>query len=131
MKTKLLLVITSIFCLFAVGASAQVTTATINGTTYTVVNNSTIASQASNGNVNLCCHDWTHMRNFVNIIEKQFSEIWEGEELNKYRKILEKGERWRLPECKNCDNFQEWDKQNLYYEYRKHPARTFFESNLL
>ena len=32
MKTKLLLVITSVFCLFAVGASAQVTTATINGT---------------------------------------------------------------------------------------------------
>lgn len=84
-----------------------------------------------NGNVNLCCHDWTHMRNFGNIMEKPFSEIWEGEELNEYRKILEKGERWRLPECKNCDNFQEWDKQNLYYEYRKHPARTFFESNLL
>jgi len=84
-----------------------------------------------NGNVNLCCHDWTHMKNFGNIMEKSFSEIWEGNELNEYRKILEKGDRWKLPECKNCDNSQEWRKQNSYYGLRKNPTRSFFVSNLL
>ena len=64
-------------------------------------------------------------------MEKPFSEIWEGNELNEYRKILENGDRWKLPECKNCYNSQEWLKQNLYYGLRKNPTRSFFDSNLL
>ena len=32
------------------------------------------------------------MKNFGNIMEKPFSEIWEGNELNEYRKILENGD---------------------------------------
>ena len=36
-------------------------TATINGTTYTVVNDSTIAGQINNGNVNLCTTLVTNM----------------------------------------------------------------------
>ena len=36
-------------------------TATINGTTYTVADNSTIAGQISNGNVNLCTTLVTNM----------------------------------------------------------------------
>ena len=73
-----------------------------------------------NGDVQLCCHDWTHMYNFGNIYEKSLKEIWEGEELMDRRLQLQHpGGRQNFIECKNCDSLQQFDQTAEYYEMWK------------
>lgn len=70
-----------------------------------------------NGDVNLCCHDWKIIRNFGNILDKPFKEIWEEGLLNEYRTGLTKyGGREQFPECIECDNNQEWSYQKKFYQ---------------
>tara|TARA_R100000388_G_scaffold94756_1_gene83160 strand:- start:1669 stop:2514 length:846 start_codon:yes stop_codon:yes gene_type:complete len=68
-----------------------------------------------NGDVNLCCHDWKVIRNFGNIMQKNFTDIWEHGLLNHYRQQLKFGQRQNFLECKNCDSTQEWETQLQYY----------------
>ena len=70
-----------------------------------------------NGDVQLCCHDWKHLKTFGNIHDKPFHEIWLSKEMMNYRKKLsvENG-RQSFIECMNCDAAQEWDYQLEQFE---------------
>tara|TARA_B100001123_G_scaffold79080_1_gene89755 strand:- start:2864 stop:3712 length:849 start_codon:yes stop_codon:yes gene_type:complete len=80
-----------------------------------------------NGDIQICCHDWKVMKSFGNIFDKPFQEIWEGEELMKYRLTLQHaGGRQKFEECKNCDAIQQWEDTKRYYEswVKKNVTRT-------
>jgi len=57
-----------------------------------------------NGDMYLCPHDWQRRNPVGNLMQKEFFEIWNGNMLQKYRKMLFEGERKKSPcsEC-NCD----------------------------
>lgn len=59
-----------------------------------------------NGDVNLCCHDWSQITHFGNILETSFEKIWEQGLLNEYRLQLIKGKRFLFKECKNCNSIE-------------------------
>ena len=54
------------------------------------------------GNVLLCCQDWTKSVSFDNVMEKNVKDIWLNNSLlNKYRKLLQKGRN--INPCKGCN----------------------------
>ena len=54
------------------------------------------------GNVLLCCQDWTKSVSFDNVMEKNIKDIWLNNSLlNKYRKLLQKGRN--INPCKGCN----------------------------
>lgn len=55
-----------------------------------------------NGDVLLCCQDWSRKVKFGNVNEKNLLDIWNSDEMNYYRKIHLNG-RDVFP-CKNCDS---------------------------
>ena len=58
-----------------------------------------------NGDVNLCSQKWYDQKSFGNILKVPFKKIWEGPELNEYRKKLTKfGGRCTLKDCMECDS---------------------------
>ena len=59
-----------------------------------------------NGDVNLCCHDWSQSTYFGNILKTPFQTIWEKGLLNEYRTQLMKGKRFLFKECKNCNSIE-------------------------
>jgi MoaA/NifB/PqqE/SkfB family radical SAM enzyme len=57
-----------------------------------------------NGDVGLCCNDWSRkQQSFGNIYKTEFDKIWSDEKFVEVRRKLEKGLRKELPACKNCD----------------------------
>lgn len=54
-----------------------------------------------NGDILLCENDWSKSVNFGNIQKTKFKDIWYGDDLNLYRKILIK-KRGKYP-CSNCN----------------------------
>lgn len=70
-----------------------------------------------NGDVNLCCHDWTHIKNFGNIHETKFEDIWEKGLLDEYRTKLTKwGGRDLFDECRQCDATQNYNIAEKIYD---------------
>jgi len=56
-----------------------------------------------NGDVILCCADWSRSVILGNVKEKSLKEIWHGERLNEIRKNFLNGNFEGLPEiCRNC-----------------------------
>ena len=57
-----------------------------------------------NGDMFLCPHDWQRRNPVGNLMQKDFFEIWNGNIITKYRKMLFEGKRDKLPCSKcNCD----------------------------
>jgi radical SAM protein with 4Fe4S-binding SPASM domain len=57
-----------------------------------------------NGDMYLCPHDWQRRNPVGNLMQKDFLDIWNGNIITKYRKMLIKGKRTQLPCSKcNCD----------------------------
>lgn len=54
------------------------------------------------GNVYICCEDWSKEISFGSIYEKTFSSIWLSEDLNYVRQNLLNGIR-TFPTCQNCN----------------------------
>ena len=55
-----------------------------------------------NGNVYVCCEDWSKETSFGNIYEQSFSSVWLSEELHDIRIKLQNGIR-TFSTCKNCN----------------------------
>ncbi|MGB9619981.1 MAG: S8 family serine peptidase, partial [Armatimonadota bacterium] len=56
-----------------------------------------------NGDVILCCADWSRSVILGNVKENSLKEIWQGEKLNEIRENFIKGNYDMLPEiCRNC-----------------------------
>jgi radical SAM protein with 4Fe4S-binding SPASM domain len=69
-----------------------------------------------NGDLQLCCHDWTYIKTFGNIMQSSFKDIWEGHEINKYRfGLTENNGRSLFDECRNCDAIQEIQEAKACY----------------
>lgn len=57
-----------------------------------------------NGDVRLCCNDWARKQQpFGNVNNEDFEDVWNNAEFIEVRKKLDKGERSKLPACKNCN----------------------------
>ena len=67
-----------------------------------------------NGDVNLCCHNWEDIKVFGNIIDTSFVDIWEGDEMNKWRQGLTKGRTFK--QCMECDNMLNYEESKKIYE---------------
>ena len=55
-----------------------------------------------NGDVFLCPQDWQRRITMGNIMQKSFIDIWNGNILNKYRKLHLIGDRSQTP-CNSCN----------------------------
>jgi radical SAM protein with 4Fe4S-binding SPASM domain len=56
-----------------------------------------------NGQVVPCCVEMTGKLNLGNVSEQSLLEIWQGEKLDKLRKIHKKGHFYKIDPCKKCD----------------------------
>lgn len=63
-------------------------------------------SISAEGNVILCCNDYTYKTNFGNVIKKSVKDIWFSKELNNYRNDLLNEKRNGI--CERCDEFQNY-----------------------
>jgi len=63
-------------------------------------------SISAEGNIILCCNDYTYITNFGNVMEKPLKEIWFSKELNEYRNNLLNELRSGI--CESCDEFQNY-----------------------
>lgn len=61
---------------------------------------------SAEGNIILCCNDYTYRTNFGNVLSESLSNIWNSEALNNYRKNLLNEIRDGI--CKGCDAFQDY-----------------------
>lgn len=55
------------------------------------------------GNVSLCCEDWTRRMSLGNIADERLIDIWNGETMNRYRYLLYHGRRDLIPLCAMCN----------------------------
>lgn len=56
----------------------------------------------SNGNVSLCGNDWSHETRVGNVNAETLQEIWYGERLFEFRKMMLEGRRGQNKACGNC-----------------------------
>lgn len=63
-------------------------------------------SISAEGNVILCCNDYTYKTNFGNVMSKTLKDIWFSNELNEYRNYLLNEKRKGI--CNDCDEFQNY-----------------------
>lgn len=56
-----------------------------------------------NGTCSICCVDWSHATVVGDVNDVSLKDIWNGEELRKFRLHHLKGNRDKLSACKNCD----------------------------
>ena len=61
---------------------------------------------SADGNIILCCNDYTYKTNFGNVSDKSLKEVWFSNEVNQYRNDLLSGPRKGI--CKDCDEFQNY-----------------------
>lgn len=59
------------------------------------------------GSAILCCWDAFGKAVVQSVTEKSVLEIWNGPEMNEYRKYLDRGEREAIELCSRCDAFKE------------------------
>jgi MoaA/NifB/PqqE/SkfB family radical SAM enzyme len=60
------------------------------------------SSIGANGDVTICCIDWSFSSVVGNLRESSFREIWFGEKLQRVRELLLSGEYRSLRSCKDC-----------------------------
>ena len=56
-----------------------------------------------NGDVHPCCHDYYDDHMLGNIFEKSFTDIWNGDELQRFRQRLLDGDD--IPMCRECPGY--------------------------
>ena len=56
----------------------------------------------ANGDVTICCADWTFSSKVGNLKEQSLSEIWNGKNLRKLQQLLLEGRAGEIESCKNC-----------------------------
>ena len=88
------------------------------------------SSVGANGDVTICCIDWSFSSVVGNIRESSFREIWYGERLQEVRKLLLSEEYRLLKSCKDCtwswaasdniDNMSDVKKQEVLDFYAGH-----------
>ena len=61
---------------------------------------------SAEGNIILCCNDYTYKTNFGNVVSESLSNIWNSEALNNYRNNLLNGIRDGI--CNGCDEYQNY-----------------------
>lgn len=59
-----------------------------------------------NGEVSVCCVDWSHGTVIGNANEESLINIWNGKKLQQFRKIHLKNKRETIPVCSNCHYLQ-------------------------
>lgn len=61
---------------------------------------------SAEGNIILCCNDYTYKTNFGNVVSETLSNIWNSEALNNYRNSLLNEIRDGI--CNGCDEYQNY-----------------------
>ena len=61
---------------------------------------------SAEGNIILCCNDYTYKTNFGNVLSENLSNIWNSEALNNYRNNLLNETREGI--CIGCDEYQNY-----------------------
>ena len=61
---------------------------------------------SAEGNIILCCNDYTYKTNFGNVVSESLSNIWNSEALNNYRNNLLN--EIRVGICNGCDEYQNY-----------------------
>ena len=61
---------------------------------------------SAEGNIILCCNDYTYNTNFGNVLNESLSDIWNSEKLNNYRSNLLNEIRDGI--CNGCDEYQNY-----------------------
>ena len=64
-----------------------------------------MSSVAANGDVTICCVDWSWSSKVGNLKDQSLREIWYGPALNEIRRKLLNGQRKDVKSCANCT----WD----------------------
>jgi radical SAM protein with 4Fe4S-binding SPASM domain len=59
------------------------------------------------GTVSACCSDYDDMMLVGDLKKNSIKEIWEGEGMRLYRKMIVNNKHWELPLCKNCFDLEE------------------------
>ena len=61
-----------------------------------------MTSIGANGDVTVCCIDWSFSSKVGNIKEQSLSEIWNGEPLRKFQRLMLAGRSHEYASCKSC-----------------------------
>lgn len=61
-----------------------------------------MAAVAANGDVTICCVDWSLSAKVGNMNEQSLREIWFGERFQHYRRLTIEGHAYKIDACKNC-----------------------------
>jgi radical SAM protein with 4Fe4S-binding SPASM domain len=64
-----------------------------------------MSSVAANGDVTICCVDWSWSSKVGNLRDQSLKDIWYGPALNEIRRKLLTGQRGAVKSCANCT----WD----------------------
>lgn len=71
-----------------------------------------------NGDVIVCCEDWGRKsKSILNINTHSLKEIWDSDELNKYRLYLKDGYRSKLSPCNTCNIDGEQVGENVFKKF--------------
>ena len=91
-----------------------------------------VAAINADGSVSLCGNDWSHQTVVGNVKENTLQEIWNGEKLFQFRKMLLEGRRKENAACGNCyylkiapdniDSYKEAVLEKLTEERQKNKA---------
>lgn len=57
----------------------------------------------ADGNVSLCCEDWSRKNILGNVLNDKLIDIWSSDKIEKYRYLLYKKRRDLIEVCKKCD----------------------------
>ncbi len=100
-------------------------TATISGTTYTVVDNSTIKGEVDNGNINLCTTSVTNMDNLFSDKQNFNSDIsfWDVENVNSMEWMFEEARAFN-------QDIGIWNTSNVISMYRMFDNARAFNQNI-
>lgn len=85
------------------------------------------ASIAANGDVTICCIDWTFSSKIGNVKENNIIDLWKSDKFNKIRSEILRGNIKNIPSCTNCtwswsstddlDTLTDAEKNELLKEY--------------
>jgi sulfatase maturation enzyme AslB (radical SAM superfamily) len=57
----------------------------------------------ANGDAGCCCVDWAHGTKLGNVFETPLLDIWNGENMRRFRIMQLEGKRCQNPACRGCD----------------------------
>jgi MoaA/NifB/PqqE/SkfB family radical SAM enzyme len=92
------------------------------------------SSVAANGDVTICCIDWSWSSKVGNLKDQSLKEIWYGPALNEVRRRMLEGQRSTIKSCVNCtwdwyhpDNLDDMTPEKTrqilgYYDAARQPA---------